>query len=120
MENFLITMAGAAISGITFIAYKHPEFFEKEFSQKIFFISLGILFAAIFHDVGVSSAQQELTPFIKEGASSEVQEALRKANTKEYVIIAALGSILYSMFLSWLANHMKNENEKNFLTKNNE
>jgi hypothetical protein len=29
MESFLIAMTAAAISGITFIAYKHPELFEK-------------------------------------------------------------------------------------------
>ncbi|MCG7945323.1 MAG: hypothetical protein N0C84_03205 [Candidatus Thiodiazotropha taylori] len=112
MENFLIAMAGAAVSGLTYVAYKLPDLFEREFSQKIAYISIGILFAAIFHDTGVSSAQQELIPYIKDGVGEALKEALKEAKTNDYIYLASLGALFYGMFLSWLANHMKAENER--------
>ena len=112
MEDFIIGVGGAAISGLTFIAYKHPALFEKEFSSKIAYISIGILLAASFHDTGVSSAQHELIPLIKDGLSPAVKAALEKAKTNDYIYLASLGALFYGMFLSWLANHRKAEDRQ--------
>ena len=113
MENFLIALGAAAVSGITFLAYKHPDFFQKEFSNKILIVSMVIFAAGALHDTGVGSAHQALIPFLKEGMENELQEALTSAKTADYVYLASLGSLLYGMFLSWLAEHMKKENASN-------
>ena len=112
MEDFIIGVGAAAISGLTFIAYQHPELFEKEFSAKIAYISIGVILAAIFHDTGVSSAQHELIPLIKDGLSPAVKAALEKAKTNDYIYLASLGALFYGMFLSWLAKHRTTEDSQ--------
>ena len=76
-------------------------------------MSLGIFAAGALHDTGVGSAHQELIPFLKDDVENELQEALKTANTADYVYLASFGSLLYGMFLSWLAEHMKKENAQN-------
>ena len=112
MEDFIIGVGAAAISGLTFIAYQHPELFEREFSAKITYISIGVILAAIFHDTGVSSAKHELAPFIEDGVGPAVKAALEKAKTNDSIYLASLGALFYGMFLSWLAKHVKAENRQ--------
>ena len=113
MENLYTGLLIAAVSGLTFIAYKHPRLYEKEFSSKIFYTSLGALLVAIFHDTGVSTAHESLLPLIIENQDKEVQSALKTTRISEHIYLLCICSLIYSGFLSWLANHMQTEREEN-------
>lgn len=98
-----------AVSGITFIAYRHPTLYIKEFSNKLFVVSGLIVLAMIMHDNGVSTAYTDLTPFIKEGVGDQVKEVIETASAPGDIWLGVLCVLIYGFFLSWLADHMKRE-----------
>lgn len=98
-----------AVSGITFIAYRHPVLYEKELSGKIFTVSGLSALAMIMHDNGVSTAFKDLTPFIKDGVGDQVKEVIEAASAPSNIWLGVLCVFIYGFFLSWLADHMKKE-----------
>jgi len=109
MEALYTSLALMAVPGITFIAYKHPVLYEKQFSPKIYIASGLVLFAFVLHNYGVISALKELTPYLKDGVGDQVKQAIENAGFPSLVSLGALGIFLYSLFLSWLSDHMQKE-----------
>ncbi len=109
MEALYISLATMAVSGITFIAYKHPALYEKQFSPKIFIASGLVLLSFIFHNAGVNAAFKELTPFLKNGDGDQIKKVVENAQFPDQIGLAVLGIFLYALFLSWLADHMMKE-----------
>jgi hypothetical protein len=98
-----------AVSGITFIAYKHPELYEKQFFPKIILASGFVLCVVASHDTGISSALKELRPYLQDGAGDQIKKAIANAEIPSVVALGAFGILIYSLLLSWLADHMQNE-----------
>lgn len=109
MEALYVSLIGLAVSGITFIAYKHPVLYEKQFSPKIFIVSGLVFLAFVFHDAGVSDAHKELTPYLKDGVGEQIKKAVEDAQFPSQIFLGVLGVIAYALFLSWLADHMMKE-----------
>lgn len=109
METLHVSLALMATSGITFIAYRHPVLYERQFSPKLFTASGLILLAIIFHDIGTDSAFRELAPLLKEGTSEKAKEAIEAAATSGKAWLSVLAIFFYGLFLSWLADHMAKE-----------
>ncbi len=114
-ENLIIGLLLAAISGVTFIAYKHPKLYQKEFGPKILNSALFVIGIAIVYGIGYRAGINKLTPFLNDTETLEIKQILESAGVSDYVYIAAIASAIYGGFLSWLANNMLNEgnNEKN-------
>ncbi|MFZ5757130.1 MAG: hypothetical protein ACOY3X_09520 [Pseudomonadota bacterium] len=109
METLYVSLALMATSGITFIAYRHPVLYEKEFSPKLFVSSGLILLAIIFHDIGVNTAFKDLTPYFKDGVGEQVKKVSEESAFPGVVWVVVLAIFFYGLFLSWLADHMKRE-----------
>jgi len=110
MENLIIGLLLAAVSGITFIAYKHPELYQKEFSPKILNSALLVLGFAVIYEMGYGAAIYEFSLHLANSDNPKIHEILESRGVNEYVFVAALAAAIYSGFLTWLANHMKSEN----------
>lgn len=109
METLYVSLALMATSGITFISYRHPVLYEKQFSPKLFTASGLVLLAVIFHDIGVGTAFKDLTPYFKDGVGDQVKKVVETASMPGEFWLAVIGIFFYGLFLSWLADHMKKE-----------
>lgn len=109
VENLIIGLLLAAISGVTFIAYKHPGLYQKEFSPKILNSAWFVLGFAVVYEIGYGGALDKFTPLLANSDDPQVLELLESTGVNGYVFVAALAAALYSGFLTWLADHMKNE-----------
>lgn len=109
MDSLYISLVLMAVSGVTFIAYRHPLLYEEQFSPKIFIVSGLAVLAVMFHDAGVNTAFKDLTPFLKDGVGEQVKVAIQKSSFPEIFWGGVGSTFLYAFFLSWLADHMKKE-----------
>lgn len=109
MENLYISLILMAVSGITFIAYRHPQLYERDFSNKILAVSGLIVLSLIMHDSGVSSAFKDLSPYLKDGVNEKVKEVVESASASSELWLLVGFVFFYGLFLSWLADHMKKE-----------
>lgn len=112
MESLYVGLILLSLSGVSFVAYRHPKFYKKEFSQKIYYSVFGVFFRSIFYDAGVTSARQELPPFLRNANVDDVQTALKVANVNSNIYFLDFAAILYAGFLAWLAKYMKKEYKK--------
>ncbi len=110
-ENLVIGLILAFVSGITFVAYKHPELYEKVFASKLIGVSVFILAWGISYDSGASSAFQAISPSINPDKLDAALKTLEAAKFSTDLFQGALGLLVYSLFLSWLADHFKKEHK---------
>ncbi len=111
MENFVTGLALSAITGATYIAYRHPVLYEREFAPKILYSALGILFIVLIYDAGYDAAVVDLFPHLIDSDAPEISAFTEDSGIDDSVGLVSLGVAIYSGFLSWLADHMKNETE---------
>ena len=109
MENLLIGLILAAVSGVTLVAYKHPVLYEREFGPKILYSALFIFGFAVVYEIGFGAAIERLTPYLINSESPEIQSLLEASGMNEYVYLISISAAIYSGFLSWLADHLNNE-----------
>lgn len=109
METLYVSLMLMAISGTTFIAYRHPVLYEKQFSPKILAVAGLAVLAFLFHDAGVNTAFKELTPFIKDGVGEQVKKVVEESQFPGQFWLGVVGVFFYALFLSWLADHMMKE-----------
>lgn len=110
MENLYIGIVLAAISGITFIAYKHPRLYKKEFGPKVVNFAVGIFIVSAIYDAGITAGHENLLPLLNNQTPSEIQAVLKSASVSQNVYLTSIAAFFYSVFLSWLASHMEEEN----------
>lgn len=109
MENLIIGLILAAVSGTTLIAYKHPDLYQKDFSPRILNSAWFVLGFAVIYEIGYGAAIEKLTPYLNHPDSAEIQELVGSFGINEYVYAIALAAAIYGGFLSWLSDRMKAE-----------
>jgi hypothetical protein len=106
MGAFLATLFGglgvAAITGLTFLAYKHPSAYEKVF--KGLEIVLGIIMLLImFWSLAVSRAHLNLLPFIDQEKRAAADVAVQSIDLFSWKLFFAYFALyLYLLFLRFL------------------
>ena len=111
MENFIYTLVVMVISGVTFLAYKHPEAY-----QKIYPILAALLLAAISGlgawNYGVTVTGHKLDDLIDPSKGVEALNIIRELEFPFFVqLVAPIIVSFYLVFLSFLPNLLgKHEN----------
>ena len=101
----------ALISGLTFLAYKHPIAFKRLF-WPLFFLITAAFFVATAWNGAVSSVLSALSEFIP---PTQLQAASLKAHELDFPswhTLAFLCSGLYMSFLLWLPILLAEDKEK--------
>lgn len=95
------------VSGLTFVAYKHPDLYEDKFFNKLMFATLIVFLGSQTYDFAISNAFSTLREFIDKDYLEKATSAKEGMEVPMYVFVGAGALYFYSFFLSWLAHHMK-------------
>lgn len=100
MHELIVTLIVAGISGITFIAYKHPNGYSK-ISPWLFGV-VNIIFVGTFiWGVGVMDGYFAVSDFLETDARDEAWQTVKKLNISQdkYFLLTYLGVNLFLGFL---------------------
>jgi hypothetical protein len=100
MEGFLGGLALALITGLTWLAYKHPTGYRK-IATALTAVACATLFAILIHDNAVRQVEQAIKPFIKPEEMSDGLKALRELQPD--IPWVFLGFFMFSAFIIGLA-----------------
>jgi hypothetical protein len=100
----------AAISGLAYLAVKHPTIYEKLYSK--FYSAIGLVFfLLIFWSGSLQFAVAMLTPFIIPDKLVEARSLIDAMTVPlSWLLFSNFGSVGYLFFLSWLARQIHQDN----------
>lgn len=116
MEALLSGLVIAAITGITLLAYKHPEAYKKIDPVPIIGkISIGIFIVSFIWQQASHMTYRAIMPYIPIEKSKQAQEAVDAVNLSisNMIIIAGIciAVLLYLSFLHFLPSLIKKDSE---------
>ena len=112
MENLYISLVLMFVSGITFIAYKHPRLYDQRLFWVFFFVSASVFFGATLFDGGVQFALNSLKEFIPSEKLIEAETAAKNIQSKPYISWGAMALWGYN-FVLWIFGIMIQADRKN-------
>lgn len=105
-ENLIIALITMFVSGITFVAYKHPRLYLYQFFTILLVISFLIAIVPILYNTVVINTYAEFHEFFssehREAASQRKDELKISGN----LTIGGFALLCFSFFLAWLSDHM--------------
>jgi hypothetical protein len=102
----------AAVSGITYLAYKHPPAYRKVFLP-LFALNNFINIILVVWILGVQTAHIKLMPFIESSKSGQAHEAVDGILPRWWLVGAVcFGTNVYLLLLYWLPKLFDEEKEK--------
>ena len=112
MGELGIALIIAALTGISFIAYKHPKAYEKLY-PKILVVG-GATFLALFAwHISRLETYGDLLPFLETGRSDEIKAVIdSKAFLHWWVIVSFLVCYFYLMFLAVLPGLLEQDDKR--------
>jgi hypothetical protein len=109
MFTLVYPLVLACISGLAYLAVKHPAVYEKLFNKLYFCSGVAGLVLGLW-STAVSKTLSALYPFIADGKQAAAAAAADGISVSlGWVVIWQLLSMAYLLFLSWLANQIKND-----------
>ena len=117
MEHLAQGIILAALSGITFVAYKHPEAYSKLYWWLLALSALANV-AGTAYDVGISDAIHALSMAKSMDAAQRVLavDAIGPRSLPGWIYAVLWGLVLYFLFLSsfpaWLTKTPTTESER--------
>lgn len=104
MEEFLYTLAAAALAGLAWVAYKHPKGFRRLYWPLHAVITLGYLVATLW-SISSSVTATVLIPFMRDPMSREAAAALDAVRPPLGVgLFVVFGLLIYLSVLFFLPN----------------
>ena len=102
LETLITGLALAAVSAITYLAYKHPAAYGKIY-KPLSVLNLIILTLIASWTFGVQHAFTQLTPLIEISKFPQMDEAMNRLMYRWWVILAVyFGVTFYLTLLSYL------------------
>ena len=102
IETLITGLALAAVSAITFIAYKHPSAYRKVYHPLTYVISAILIVMGIW-TFSAQSAYTQLIPLIEASKLHQMEEWMGRITYRWWVVFAAcVGANLYLLMLSRL------------------
>jgi len=97
------------ISGITFIAYKHPTAYEKIYGNLIILIIVIFLGFAIW-DIAIQTAEPLILKFVQPNKQNIAKNSLNELRVNGVYLLAICGGVgLYLFFISLFKYYLKPE-----------
>ena len=107
LEQLLTSLLVADVTGISFIAYKHPAGYQK-IDPILRYGSLIILVCGVIWNVALDSSWIRIHSFIAEGKDTAATAALNELKVPNlWLFIGCLGVNSYSIFLYYLPDILK-------------
>lgn len=104
MEAFLSALALAALSGVTFIAYKHPSGYRK-ISTKLFIAIVALIWGLMIWNASSEITFVSVKKYIDEEQLEEAEAIAFSIGYIKYWVYAILGILaIYIVILDFLPN----------------
>ena len=95
MNDLFVGLVLAAVTGVTFLAYKHPKGYAKLYTAFLW-LNLAVWIAITSFSMGAKYAHNVLAPMIKPGSNSmKVLEAALPSPTIYTIIMIVVSSYFY-------------------------
>jgi hypothetical protein len=107
IENLMVSLGLMFISGITFIAYKHPDLYNDKLSGRLNNACLVFLLGAISYNATINITFNTLKEFIIPESLDKASLAKESLRIPLYIFALPVALWAYSFFLTWLSYHMK-------------
>lgn len=116
IESLASGLIIAAITGLTFLAYKYPHAYKEiSLPSLIFKFGLILSIASLLWNYSISITFSKLSPYIKENEFIAAQENINKINIPNSILLIGiavfLAAWLYFVFLSILPWLIKKKEE---------
>ncbi|MDW5418881.1 hypothetical protein R6242_20120 [Iodobacter sp. CM08] len=112
MDKALVTsLALAFISGITFLAYKHPIAFKRIYIPLCYLFSV-LSFTAFAWNSAIVTVLSTLKAFIPTAQSSAAATKAHELDFPAWHSWVLLCFIIYMVFLLWLPNLLADDKDK--------
>lgn len=111
IATIVTSLAVAFITGVTFLAYKHPKAFKRLYWPLCFLITCAFLATSVWNSA-ISAVLSTLKDFIP---ASHLQTAMQKAHELDlpaWYLLVFFASIIYIVFLLWLPNLLAEDSDK--------
>jgi hypothetical protein len=109
LETITAGLSVAAVSGITYVAYKHPAAYRTVY-QRLTWLTLAILIVIGIWSIGAQSAYTQLIRLIETSKLPQMEDALGHIMYRFRVVFAAcVGTNLYLLLLSYLPKLLEQE-----------
>ena len=112
LETITAGLLLAAVSAITYLAYKHPTAYGKIYWPQS---ALNLIILTVIGSwmIGVQHAYTQVIPLVEPSKLPQVQEAISRSMDRWWVIFAAyFGITLYLTFLSYLPKLLEQEKKE--------
>jgi hypothetical protein len=100
LETIIAGLLLAAVSAITYLAYKHPSAYRKIY-WPLETLSSIILVANSIWTFGVQFAYTQLTPLIEISKLPQMDEAMNRIMYRFWVVLATCGGASVYLVLLW-------------------
>jgi hypothetical protein len=112
LETLITGLALAAVSCVTYLAYKHPSAYRKIYWPLTTLICVILLVNSIW-TFGVQSAYTQLTPLIEVSKFPQMDEAMNRIMYRFWVVLAACtGATWYLVLLKYLPKLLEQEKKE--------
>jgi len=103
----------AALTGLSYLAVRHPKLYKDNLFDKIYLGGLGVFIVVGIWTIGVVTTFFFFSLFIAEDKRSIARESLPLlAGSPGWWLVGTVGFFAYLMFLVWLAGHLAREQEE--------
>jgi hypothetical protein len=112
LETITAGLVLAAVSGITYLAYKHPAAYGKIY-WPLSALNLIIFTIIASYMLGVQHASTQLVTLVDASKLTQLQEAMNRLMYRWWVVAGAyFGATLYLTFLSFLPKLLEQEKKE--------
>lgn len=108
LEKFVSGLALAAITGLTFIAYKHPRAFDRMYLPMYAILTICVT-SFLAWDFSASATFKALAPYIDKEKIAEASLVLVSKSTSSWVWVGYVAFSMYMVFLNWLPYILKKD-----------
>jgi TRAP-type C4-dicarboxylate transport system permease small subunit len=113
LETITAGLLLAAVSGVGYLAYKHPAAYRKIYWP---LTTLALIIFTIIGSwmIGLQQGYTQVIPLIEPSKLPQVQEAITRGMDRWWIVTAAyFGATLYLLLLSYLPTLLEQEKKEN-------
>lgn len=112
MNEIITSLVVLSVSAVSFIAYRHPEIYEKVLFKKLLITAVAIYVAITIWRISSDAAFITLLPFVDKDKIDLANKALEEKQLPFGITsLVFLGIQAYLFVLSYMADHFKKEKE---------
>ena len=114
MNEIITSLAVLAVSAVSFIAYRHPEIYEKVLFRKLLVVAIALYIAVGVWTVSSDAAFITLLPFIDNEKIDLAKKAFEVKQLPFGIITLVFFAVhVYLFVLLYMADHFKKTKEAN-------